>query len=63
MGKILSGVKKIEKNKLIAMIQDLRKEMQQIAKEKGMHDKTVLDMSQELDKLLNIYENLINNKE
>ncbi len=45
------------------MIQDLRKEMQQIAEEKGMHDKTVLDMSQKLDKLLNKYEKLINKNE
>lgn len=42
------------------MIQDLRKEMQQIAKEKGIHDKNVLKKSEELDRLLNEYEKFIN---
>ncbi|QTL96586.1 Spo0E family sporulation regulatory protein-aspartic acid phosphatase [Iocasia frigidifontis] len=49
----------IEKKKIIAMIQDLRKELHKLVKEKGMQDENVIMKSQELDKLLNEYEKLL----
>ncbi|AZO93649.1 aspartyl-phosphate phosphatase Spo0E family protein [Halocella sp. SP3-1] len=41
------------------MIQDLRKELHKLVKEKGMQDENVIMKSQELDKLLNEYEKLL----
>lgn len=49
----------IEKKKIIVMIQDLRKELHKLVDEKGMQDESVIMKSQELDKLLNEYEKLL----
>ncbi|MTI62134.1 MAG: aspartyl-phosphate phosphatase Spo0E family protein [Firmicutes bacterium] len=42
------------------MIQDLRKELHKLVREKGMQDESVITKSQELDKLLNEYEKFLN---
>ena len=46
----------VDLNNLVSEIERLRKEMSEVALQKGITSKESLDISQKLDKLLNDYE-------